>query len=74
MYTQGRISFPGPSGRTRRLQKAKKSSDIENGGSNSRTYTPSDQLPPLVFEAKFLEYGKYDRTETLGSQYYGTWE
>ena len=74
MYTHDMGTFPGTSGHTRSLQSARKPPDIENRGSGSRTYTPSDQLPLMVFEAKFLEYGKYDRTETLGSQYYGTWE
>ena len=51
-------TFPGTSGHTRSLQSARKPPDIENRGSGSRTYTPSDQLPPLVFEARFLENGQ----------------
>ena len=51
-------TFPGTWGHTRSLQSARKPPDIENQGSGSRTYTPSDQLPPLVFEARFLENGQ----------------
>ena len=42
------------------------------GGLAPEPIPPLTSSPLMVFEAKFLEYGKYDRTETLGSQYYGT--
>ena len=59
-------TFPGTSGHTRSLQSAYKPTDIENRRSCTRTYTPSDQLPPMVFEAEFLKTGHWDRQDIAG--------
>ena len=59
-------TFPGTSGHTRSLQSAYKPTDIENRRSCTRTYTPSDQLPPMVFEAEFLKTDHWDRQDIAG--------
>ena len=59
-------TFPGTSGHTRSLQSAYKPTDIENRRSCTGTYNPSDQLPPLVFEAEFLKTGHWNRQDIAG--------